>query len=59
MIGSAGSADLVGEACLLIVGVLGLVENPVVVGAWYVVSLRGEALPQSGRKLQGGRNRLH
>ena len=59
MIGSAGPADLVGEACLLIVGVLGLVENPVVVGAWNVVSSRGEALPQSGRKLQGGGNRLH
>ena len=59
MIGSAGSADLVGEACLLIVGVLGLVENHVVVGAWCVVSLRGEARPQSGRKLQEGGNRLH
>ena len=59
IVGSAGPADLVGEACLLIVGVQELVESLVVGGAGGVVSLGVEARPHSDRRLQGGGSQLH
>ena len=59
MVGSAGPADLVGEACLLTVGVQRLVESLVVGGAGCVVSLGVEALRHSDVRLQGGGSQLH